>query len=171
MTSYYDCLLIQDFCVLCIATAQITFSADGKKLYVACEGEPDSQEDKTSGSDPNKGANPSGHFDIVNVFWNSTGFPQITGTKSLNFQTYIDSLNETQYTNLLKGIKIDPRVTGGKRMAAKDIEPEYIALSDDGLTAYVTLQVGKVFFCPSSSYQRTWFVCPSFAGELGYCSC
>ena len=140
MTSCYDCLLIQDFSVLCIATAQITFSADGKKLYLACEGEPSTQD--TLGSDPNTGANPSGTVDIVNVSWNSTGIPTITGTKSLNFQTYIDSLTDTQYTDLLaKGMKIDPRVTDGKSRAAIDIEPEYIALSDDGLTAYVTLQV------------------------------
>jgi hypothetical protein len=116
------------------------FSADGMKLYLACEGEPSTQE--TLGSDPNTGANPSGTLDIVNLTWNSTSYPTIMGTKSLNFQTYIDSLTDTQYKNLLaRGMKIDPRVN--KSRAAVDIEPEYIALSDDGLTAYVTLQVGN----------------------------
>jgi hypothetical protein len=80
--------------------------------------------------------------DIVTLSWNSTGYPTIMGTKSLDFQSYIDNLTNTQYTNLLAGgMKIDPRVN--KSRAAVDIEPEYIALSDDRMTAYVTLQVGQ----------------------------
>lgn len=48
----------------------------------------------------------------------------------LRFQTYIDSLSVAAYNTLLsKGLMIDPRLT--KATAAKDIEPEYIALSDD----------------------------------------
>ncbi len=51
-------------------------------------------------------------------------------------------MSDTQYADLLKkGLRIDPRV-GGKARAGADIEPEYMALSDDGRRAYVTLQVG-----------------------------
>ena len=57
-------------------------------------------------------------------------------------QSYFDTLTTDQYKALLsRGFKTDPRVKGGQGRIGVDIEPEYIALSDDGLTAYVTLQV------------------------------
>ena len=119
----------------------VTFSSDGKKLYVACEGEPSSQE--VVGSDPNSGANPSGAFVIVTVAWESrTGQPSISNSKILQLQSYIDGLTTTQYAKLLAdGFRVDPRLVDGQAGAGKDVEPEYIALSDDGRSAYVTLQV------------------------------
>ena len=121
---------------------QITFSADGTKLVVACEGEPSTQD--TSGSDPNTGANPSGAMAIISLSWGITGLPSIVGTKLLDFQTYFDNLTAGQFSTLLAtGLRLDPRVIGKER-AAIDIEPEYVALSDDGLRAYVTLQVRDI---------------------------
>ncbi len=122
--------------------SQITFSADGMKLIVACEGEPSTQD--LLGSDPNTGSNPSGAVAVVSVTWNMmTGLPSLSGVNLLDFQAYFDKLSTSEYAKLLdNGLKIDPRVNGKER-AAVDIEPEYIALSDDGMKAYVTLQVGK----------------------------
>lgn len=49
--------------------------------------------------------------------------------KVLGFQRYINSLSSKAYASLLsRGMLIDPRLT--KAQAGKDIEPEYIALSD-----------------------------------------
>ena len=56
-------------------------------------------------------------------------------------QAYVDSLSAPQYQALLDaGLRVDPRL-GGQAKAGLDLEPSFIALSDDGLSAYVTLQV------------------------------
>ena len=56
-------------------------------------------------------------------------------------QTYVDSLSASQYQALLDaGLRVDPRL-GGQAKAGLDLEPSFIVLSDDELTAYVVLQV------------------------------
>lgn len=123
---------------VCAMPDDIKWRSDGSKIYVACEGEPASQEDADTGSDPNDGPNPEGYFGIVSVSY--TGMvPSLSSTKLLSIQDTIDALSDKEYKQLLKaGFRVDPRVS--KKNAAIDIEPEYIALDADEKKAFVTLQ-------------------------------
>jgi len=89
----------------------LTFTSDGKKILVANEGEP---------SDDYK-IDPPGSVSIIDIENNSVtdvGFSDLDGK--------IDS---------------EVRIFGGKKPTAeKDLEPEYIAVSNDGKKAYVVLQ-------------------------------
>ena len=91
----------------------LTFTKDGSKVLVANEGEPN--DDYT--------VDPEGSISIINV----SDFSVMTA----DFSAYTDrdALNA-------QGI----RVFGPNATPAQDFEPEYIALTDDGLTAYAILQ-------------------------------
>ena len=126
-----------DQVVLSAMPDMLLFSKDGQKIYAVGEGEPTSQENP--GSDPNIVRNPGGIFWIVSLSW-VNGTPSIKQAKDLPFQDYVDRLDDLEYAGLLdRGMRVDPRLPG-KDYAGLDIEPEYIAVSDDGRMAYVTLQ-------------------------------
>jgi 2',3'-cyclic-nucleotide 2'-phosphodiesterase (5'-nucleotidase family)/DNA-binding beta-propeller fold protein YncE len=95
---------------------QLVFTADGTKLLVANEGEPS---DYTSGT-----GDPEGSVSIIDV---AGGTVQTAGFSAFNGQA--DALRDA-------GV----RIFGPNATVAQDLEPEYIALSADGTTAYVTLQ-------------------------------
>ncbi|KAG2500145.1 hypothetical protein HYH03_001727 [Edaphochlamys debaryana] len=132
----------------CAMPDSVAWTKDGRRLIIACEGEPSTQGDASTGSDPTIDPNPSGAIGIVYVTWASytpvgADCPTVNlslSTKVLSFQKYIDKLSATAYKALLSaGLRIDPRLT--KATAARDIEPEYVALHSDGRDlAYVTLQ-------------------------------
>jgi 2',3'-cyclic-nucleotide 2'-phosphodiesterase/3'-nucleotidase/5'-nucleotidase len=90
----------------------VTFSPDGTKVVTADEGEPSS--DYT--------VDPNGSVSIVDI---SSG-----------------AENATVTTVTFEGVELDPavRIYGANAGPAQDIEPEYIAVSPDSTTAYVTLQ-------------------------------
>lgn len=92
----------------------LTFTEDGRKLVVANEGEPDCY---GSGC-----IDPVGSVSIVNVHPLRKTVPVTT----------IDFTN----VSLPAGV----RVFGPGATAAQDLEPEYIAISNDNRKAYVTLQ-------------------------------
>ncbi|MBB6430083.1 choice-of-anchor I family protein [Algisphaera agarilytica] len=97
----------------------LTFTPDGSKLLVANEGEPDG------------GVDPNGSVSIIdtNTFAVSTaGFTAFTDANTATTAT----LGNTP-TN---AVRRDP----GVATLAADVEPEYIAVSEDGTTAFVTLQ-------------------------------
>jgi hypothetical protein len=96
----------------------ITFSPDGRKVLTANEGEP---------SD-NYSVDPEGSVSIIYV---SAGFSQLK-------QSTVRTATFTQFNTLTLAPSI--RVYSPGATAAQDFEPEYIAVSDDSKTAYVTIQ-------------------------------
>ncbi|MEO0457776.1 MAG: choice-of-anchor I family protein [Cyanobacteria bacterium P01_A01_bin.114] len=93
----------------------LTFTPDGSKVLVANEGEPDGDID------------PEGSVSIIDI---SAGLESVSVTTALF--TAFDGQEEALRA---RGVRIFPDAT-----AAQDLEPEYIAVSEDGQTAYVTLQ-------------------------------
>ncbi|MCG8356473.1 MAG: hypothetical protein MI920_12950, partial [Kiloniellales bacterium] len=95
----------------------LTFTPDGTKILVANEGEPD-------GTDPN------GSISIIDISGGVDGVtpPPVTQVEFTGFNGREEELRND-------GIRIFEGNT-----AAQDFEPEYIAVSPDGTTAFVTLQ-------------------------------
>lgn len=96
----------------------LTFTKDGSKLLVANEGEPNG--DYT--------VDPEGSVSIINIDKRVRRLDQSNVTE-VSFTGFND-------TDLDEGI----RIFGPEATVAQDLEPEYIAVSDDGTKAYVTLQ-------------------------------
>ena len=97
---------------------QLTFTPDGTKILVANEGEPDN------------GINPVGSLSLIDL---SGGVGTLTQAHvtPIGFEAF--NGREAELRN--KGVRIFP----GQRLA-QDVEPEYISVSADGTTAFVTLQ-------------------------------
>jgi YVTN family beta-propeller protein len=93
----------------------VTFSPDGTKVLVANEGEPDG------------GIDPDGSVAIIDI---SGG----AASASVQFAIF-DAFDGQEATLRAEGVRIFPG-----QSPSSDFEPEYIAFSDDGATAYVTLQ-------------------------------
>lgn len=93
----------------------VTYSPDGKYILSANEGEPNA----TYTNDP------EGSVSIIDVNNNYS-------VKTINFSAFASQLNDLTS----KGF----RVFGPNKDFVKDIEPEYITVSDDSKTAWVTLQ-------------------------------
>lgn len=98
----------------------VTFTADGKTLLVANEGEPNSYGLPDS-------VDPEGSISVITV--NRTGTPTVA---TADFRQFIGQEAALRTAGI--------RIFGPGANAAQDLEPEYIAVSDDGKTAYVTLQ-------------------------------
>ncbi|MEA5601280.1 choice-of-anchor I family protein [Nostoc sp. UHCC 0252] len=99
----------------------LTFTPDGTKVLVANEGEPNSYGQANS-------VDPEGSVSIIDV---SGGVASATVTQATftSFNSQIDALKAA-------GV----RITGPGSTVAQDLEPEYIAVSSDGKTAWITLQ-------------------------------
>jgi len=98
----------------------LTFTPDGLKIVVANEGE-------RVFDDDNELPDPAGSISLIDL---SNGVEQAT-VQTTGFEVF-DGHEDT-----LRALGV--RITPG-RSASTDIEPEYISLSADGTTAYVTLQ-------------------------------
>ena len=99
----------------------ITFTPDGTKVLTANEGQPN--DDYT--------IDPEGSISIINV---SGGFNNVQQSDVIN-------LNFNAFDSQLATLKANGlRVFGVNATVSKDVEPEYITVADDGLTAWVTLQ-------------------------------
>jgi 5'-nucleotidase len=97
----------------------VTFTPDGTKVLVANEGEP-----RCSSTDPTQAVNPEGSISIVDV---ATGATTTAGFGAFEAQR---AALETA------GLRLNwPGAT-----LAQDVEPEYITVSEDGTTAWATLQ-------------------------------
>lgn len=96
----------------------VTFSHDGTKVLCANEGEP-------SGSYNN---DPEGSVTLIDI----SGGP----ANAVAHQILFTDWNSRRYELLNRGV----RIADIAETAAKDLEPEYIALSDDDSKAFVTLQ-------------------------------
>ncbi len=99
----------------------IKFTADGLKLLVANEGEPNSYDQANS-------VDPEGSISIIDL----SGGPGAATVATAGFTAF----NTESAALRDAGV----RIFGPGATVAQDLEPEYIALSADGSTAYVTLQ-------------------------------
>jgi Ca2+-binding RTX toxin-like protein len=102
----------------------LTFSPDGKKVLVANEGEPSSYNQPDS-------VDPEGSVSIIDLS---------NGVLNLN-QSNVVTADFTAFNNqkdalLAQGV----RIFGLNATVAQDFEPEYITVSSDSKTAWVTLQ-------------------------------
>ncbi|WP_161965564.1 choice-of-anchor I family protein [Steroidobacter cummioxidans] len=104
----------------------ITFTPDGSSVLTANEGEP-------SGYGPGH-VDPEGSVSIVPVPRNSKQWKQLSDrdVRTVSFTQF----NGKEAKLRAQGI----RIYGPGASAAQDLEPEYIAVTEDSRTAYVTLQ-------------------------------
>lgn len=93
----------------------VTYSPDGRYILSANEGEPNAAYTN----------DPEGSISIIDVSNNYS-------VKTVNFSAFVNQLADLS----AKGL----RVFGPNKDFVKDIEPEYITISDDSKTAWVTLQ-------------------------------
>jgi len=99
----------------------VIFSPDGTKVLTADEGEPNSYGQGNS-------FDPEGSVSIIDI---SAGIPAATVTTA-GFTSFNPQLAALRAAGV--------RIFGPGATLAQDLEPEYIAFSDDGTKAYVTLQ-------------------------------
>ncbi|MCD0464861.1 choice-of-anchor I family protein [Flavobacterium sp. ENC] len=93
----------------------ITFSPDGKYIMTANEGEPNTDYSQ----------DPNGSISIIEVANNYT----------------VTTLDFSSFSNQAAALKKDGfRISTFAKSFAQDIEPEYVTISDDSKTAWVTLQ-------------------------------
>ena len=101
----------------------LVFTPDGTRLLVANEGEPNSYGQADS-------VDPEGSVSVVDLNRTAAGIaPSVRTAGFTAFNPQIDSLRA-------QGV----RIYGPGASAAQDFEPESITVSDDGRTAWVTLQ-------------------------------
>jgi len=99
----------------------VTFTPDGQKVVVACEGEPN--DDYT--------VDPIGSIGIIDV---SGGFSTLS-------QANVTVLDFTAYDGQEASLRAQGiRIFGPGASASQDLEPEYVAISPDNSTAYVACQ-------------------------------
>jgi DNA-binding beta-propeller fold protein YncE len=98
----------------------ITFTPDGRYILTANEGEPNSYNLPTS-------IDPEGSVSVITVVRGGTSTVATADFRAFNGQ---------EAALRAQGI----RIFGPNASAAQDLEPEYVAVSDDSRTAYVTLQ-------------------------------
>ena len=99
----------------------LTFTPDGTKVLVANEGEPNSYGQTNS-------VDPEGSVSIINI---------AGGVASATVQTATFTSFNSQVASLkASGV----RIIGPGATVAQDLEPEFIAVAPDGLTARITLQ-------------------------------
>jgi Ca2+-binding RTX toxin-like protein len=104
----------------------LTFTPDGKKVLVANEGEPRE----------NYQSDPRGTINIIDI---SDGARNVTqqDVTTANFADF----NPRKEELIAKGV----RIFGPGANVPRDLEPEYIAVSPDGTTAFATLQENNAF--------------------------
>lgn len=102
----------------------LTFTPDGSKVLVANEGEPSSY------NQPNS-IDPEGSVSIIDLSKGVLSLSQSNVTTA-DFTAF----NSQKAALVAAGV----RIFGPNATVAQDLEPEYIAVSSDSKTAYVTLQ-------------------------------
>lgn len=102
----------------------VTFSPNGKWILVANEGEPNDAYT----------VDPEGSISVISVPLDSDGEPN--GAPSLSGTATFTAFNDDEEELEEDGL----RVFGPNATLAEDLEPEYISVSADSKTAYVTLQ-------------------------------
>ncbi len=103
---------------ICALPDMVTFSPDGRYAVAACEGEPNDAYD----------VDPEGAVAVVDLSKGVDGLND-SAVKIAGFAAWND-----------KGAPAGARIGKPGVPFAKDVEPEYVAISPDSKTAYVTLQ-------------------------------
>lgn len=104
----------------------LSFTPDGSHLLVANEGEPNSYNQADS-------VDPEGSISVIRVQGLSPNAPRLQRTvHSLGFTTFNNQVDSLRAAGV--------RIYGPNATVAQDLEPEYITISADGNTAWVTLQ-------------------------------
>lgn len=101
----------------------VTFTRDGNKVVVANEGEPN--DDYT--------VDPEGSVSVIDI---SGGIANVTQANVTQIGFTDFNVGESRHGELDPAI----RIFGPGASVAQDLEPEYVAISDDSSTAWVTLQ-------------------------------
>ncbi|PZU97420.1 MAG: bifunctional metallophosphatase/5'-nucleotidase [Pseudanabaena sp.] len=105
----------------------LTFTPDGTKVLVANEGEPNE----------NFSNDPVGSVSVISInSLNLAGGTIAATVQDAGFASFNDQITQLR----ADGLRIVGGPTGTTTTVAQDVEPEYIAVSADGLTAAVTLQ-------------------------------
>ena len=99
----------------------LTFTPDGSKVLVANEGEPNSYNREDS-------VDPEGSISIIDL---SKGIENLT-VATADFKGF----NDSKAKLLAQGV----RIFGPNATVAQDLEPEFIAVSENGEKAFITLQ-------------------------------
>jgi len=108
----------------------LTFSADGRTVLVANEGE---QATAASASAMATVANPEGSVSIIDL----SGGAAAATVRTASFAAF----NSQRDALKAAGVRLMAGEAGFENVTvAQDLEPEYIAMSGDGRTAFVTLQ-------------------------------
>lgn len=108
----------------------VTFSPDGSRILVANEGEATFFEDVEEGAEF---VNPVGSISVIDL---SGGIASAT-VQTAGFEAFSDDVAAL----IAEGVRLFVNTPGFEgTTVAQDLEPEYIAISADGLTAWVTLQ-------------------------------
>lgn len=110
----------------------VTFSPDGKRLVVANEGEPSSYGQPDS-------IDPEGSITVIetknleekNLRKRNPKPPRV---RTITFSDF--NVGERRHRDLPAGV----RISGPNATVAQDLEPEYVTISDDNKTAWVSLQ-------------------------------
>jgi len=102
----------------------LTFSPDGLKLLIANEGSPTKK---------NYAIDPEGSVSIIDLTWDGTSLT--TNQTTIGFSDFNSGGSKAiaSNSNILLNGALSPSV-------ARDLEPEYITVSEDSKTAYVGLQ-------------------------------
>ncbi len=99
----------------------VAFTPDGTKVLTANEGEPNSYNQADS-------FDPEGSISIINL---ASGVANAT-VQNVNFNSFDSQIDALKAAGV--------RIFGPNATVSQDLEPEYIAFSADGTTAFVTLQ-------------------------------
>lgn len=106
----------------------LTFTPDGTKVLVANEGEPLEADQPISPANPD----PQGSISIIDL---SSGIAS-PSVNTLNFEQFDSRVADLR----ADGVRMFPG-----RLPSRDLEPEYVSVSPDGSTAFVTLQEANAF--------------------------
>ncbi len=110
----------------------LVFTPDGSKLLVANEGEPNSYGQETS-------VDPDGSVSIIEI--PDHGGINVRGRGERLFRPKVRTAKFNRFNDQLDALtEAGVRITGPGATVAQDLEPEYITISPDGKTAWVTLQ-------------------------------
>ncbi|MBE9235291.1 choice-of-anchor I family protein, partial [Anabaena aphanizomenioides LEGE 00250] len=123
IVAFYDAFTLTKISQVTVGALpdMITFTPDGSKLLVANEGEP--SEDYT--------IDPEGSISIIDV---SGDIASLDNSK-------VTTATFTAFNGQITTLKAaGVRIFGPNATVAQDLEPEYIAVSPDGKTAFITLQ-------------------------------
>lgn len=104
----------------------LTFTPDGRRIVVANEGEPNSYGQVDS-------VDPEGSISVITLLPFRRDRVRLF-TRNIGFEAF----NEGRYRN--RQLPDEVRIFGPGATVAQDLEPEYVTITPDGRTAYVTLQ-------------------------------